>query len=42
MTLLAEAGGSVQMGEEIREPLYPVTPALRDKIRVTMKESGLL
>jgi 4-hydroxy-tetrahydrodipicolinate synthase len=42
MTLLAEKGGSVQMGEEIREPLYPVTPGLRDKIRATMKESGLL
>jgi 4-hydroxy-tetrahydrodipicolinate synthase len=42
MALLASAGGSVKMGEEIRAPLYPVTPALREKIRVTMKESGLL
>ena len=42
MALLAEAGGSVQMGEEIREPLYVASPALREKIRVTMKESGLL
>jgi 4-hydroxy-tetrahydrodipicolinate synthase len=43
MTILAEAGkGSVHMGEEIREPLYPVTPALREKLRATLKESGLL
>jgi 4-hydroxy-tetrahydrodipicolinate synthase len=41
MTILAEAGGSVHMGEEIREPLYPVAPALREKIRGVMKESGL-
>jgi hypothetical protein len=42
MTLLAEAGGSVKMGDEIRAPLYPVTPELRAKIKSTMKESGLL
>jgi 4-hydroxy-tetrahydrodipicolinate synthase len=42
MAMLAEAGGSVKMTDEVREPLYPVTPALRDKLRATLKESGLL
>jgi 4-hydroxy-tetrahydrodipicolinate synthase len=42
MALLAEAGGSVKMGEEIRAPLYPVTPGLREKLARTMKEGGLL
>jgi 4-hydroxy-tetrahydrodipicolinate synthase len=42
LTILAEAGGSVQMGEDIRAPLYPVTPALREKLKATLQASGLL
>jgi 4-hydroxy-tetrahydrodipicolinate synthase len=42
LALLAEAGGSVKTTDDVREPLYTIAPALREKLRATLKESGLL
>jgi 4-hydroxy-tetrahydrodipicolinate synthase len=44
LAMLAEAGGSgrVMMTDEVRAPLYPISPALRERIRQALKDSGLL